>query len=125
MTFFEGKLSPAVLYPRSRTELNAYRIRPCETRAYTLRVLLRGVQALRLRAVARRVGEVARSVLASPEIGSIDINFGWPNVAADNVAIPSERPDATFAVYEIVSDTSRKFRLRTEDMALVLLGARR
>jgi hypothetical protein len=75
-------------------------------------------------AVARRVGKVARSVLASAEVGSIDINFGWPTVAADNVATPSKSPDATLAVYEIVGDTSSKSRLRTVVLALVLWGVR-
>ena len=50
------------------------------------------------------------------ELGRYMFRFGWVTITADDLAIWSQFPEATFALYEVASENGDEYRLGSVDL---------
>jgi len=77
------------------------------------------------------IGDVAIMVarLGWESVGNVQqpgrymLRFGWVSITVDDLAIWSEFPEATFALYEVASEYGNEYRLGSVDLNRPALDA--
>jgi hypothetical protein len=64
-----------------------------------------------------RIAHISRlDVASASEPGRYQFKFGWVTITAGDIAMWSQYPRATFAIYEIRGETPNEYRLGAFDL---------